>query len=334
MANDPFYIRLLEKMGVNVTRLRWWFYQRSRRSENRSGGVRLPSAFQWLKFRHKICPHCGAVADRSARVCASCERNLPSLFMYRFSRIFSSVIPADSPIVINAFLGLMLVFFGMQMLMDGFSFRAMLTPSSPVLYALGSWSPAIAVGDGQYWRFISFGLIHGGLIHIGFNSYALTQIGPLVETRLSRARMMVLITVTQLGCAYASYFWQYQVNGNPIQRTVGASGWLFGLIGYGIVHFHYMGDTGKSIRDQLLRWALIVLAIGLLPVLPINNAAHIGGMVTGMAFAYLTAKESSRPASSQAIWNFAFWLCVGLWSVTLFFMMRSAIILWPQIAAL
>ena len=330
MANDPLYIRVLEKLGVNVTRLRWRLYRRSQRD----AGGRLPSALQWLKFRHKICPHCGAVADRGARICASCERDLPSLLMYRVSRIFSSVMPADAPVTVNVFLGLMVVFFAMQMLMDGFSFRTMMSPSSPVLYALGSWSPATAVGDGQYWRFLSCGLLHGGLIHIGFNSFALTQIGPLVETRMSRARMLLLITLTQFGSTFASYFWQYLVRGNPLQPTVGASGWLFGLIGYGIIHFHLMGDRGKGIRDQLLRWALIVLVIGFLPVLPINNAAHIGGMLTGMAFAYLPDRDTGRAAPGDRLRGLALWACVGLWLVTVLFMFRSAITLWPEIANL
>ena len=255
---------------------------------------------------------------------------MPSMLRYRISRMVATVTPTDSPVVINVFLGVMVLVYGLQLFLDGFSFSTLMSPSRAATYVLGSWSPLSAVRDGQIWRFLSFGLVHGGIIHIGFNGYALSQIGPLVEQQIDRKRMLVLITLSQFGAAFASYVWQVFVRGDQLGSTVGASGWLFGLIGYGIVFFHQRGATGKPIRDQLLRWAAFVLVIGYFMSGTINNAAHVGGMLAGMACVYLP--DSTRRGASDRMWNAAYTVCVALWVVTLVFMLRFVIVVWPQLA--
>ena len=326
MPDDPLYIKVLEKLGVNVTRLRWKLYKRNQRT----GTSVLPRGMAWLRYRHKICPDCGAVVDRTARACPSCERRMPSMLRYRISRMVATLTPTDSPVVINVFLGVMIAVYGLQLLLDGFSFGALMRPSLAATYVLGSWSPLTGVSDGQFWRFLSCGLVHGGIIHIGFNGFALTQIGPLVEQQIERTRMLVLITLSQLGSIVASYIWQVFVRGDQFGSTVGASGWLFGLIGYGIVFFHQRGTAGKPIRDQLLRWAAMVLVLGYFMSGTINNAAHVGGMLAGMACVYLP--DSARRGPSDRMWNVAYAVCVALWVVTLVFMIRFVIVVWPQIA--
>jgi len=54
-------------------------------------------------------------------------------------------------------------------------------PSEDTLLRLGAWHPWPVHVAGEYWRLLSFGLVHFGIIHILFNGIALTQVGPLVE---------------------------------------------------------------------------------------------------------------------------------------------------------
>lgn len=328
MADDPWYIKLLENLGVNTTRLRWRLYQREQQAKRMVHEGGLPDSFKWMRYRHKICPHCRAVVDRDARTCDSCGNRVPSMTFYRIRRFFATLAPAGSPAVVNAFLGVMIFIFIVQFALDGFALQSLIAPSSAVLYVLGWWEPRSAIIDGEWWRYISFGLLHSGIFHIGFNGYALTIVGPVVEQQVTSKRMLVLITFTQLTSALATDFWYYRVQ-HAIVPTVGASGWLFGLIGFGIIMFHRMGDRGRPARDQLLRWAAIIFIIGLF--LNFNNAAHAGGMVGGMLFGLLPEETYRTQQRTRALWDFLFWGCLAVWAITLFFMARSLWIYWPEL---
>ena len=62
----------------------------------------------------------------------------------------------------------------------------------------------------------------------------------------------------------------------------------------------------------------------------INNAAHVGGMLAGMACVYLP--DAARRGPSDRLWKLANTVCVALWVVTLIFMIRFVIVVWPQVA--
>lgn len=319
MPVDPLYIRLLEKMGVNVTRLRWKMYQREEKTKSLLHEGPLPGPLKWLSYGHKICRHCGAVADREAKICASCERTLPSMSGYRVARIVSSFIPKDAPIVIFGFLGAAVLVFALQIVFAGMG--AILRPPTESSLAFGALAYIHGLNSTDWWRFFAFGLCHGGILHIGFNTYAATQIGTIVESRIGPRRMMALITITQIASALATYFW-YNLTGGAF-LTVGASGWLMGLIGFGIAHFHQMGDAGKAFRDILIRWTVYIMIFGI--VIGANNAAHIGGMVAGLILGILPEGQRIKTPWIDSLWNAAFGMGCVLWTLTVLLMARSVI---------
>ena len=328
MPNDPWYLTLLEKVGVNTTKLRWRLYQREQQGKGPVHGedARGPS---WLKYAHKVCPHCGAVNDRESFTCASCERDLPTMFRYRVNRIYGSLVPKEGPVVTMAFLMLIVLVYGVEYAANGFRPGAIMQPNNPSIYVVGGFAGDWAVGDGQYWRFLSFGLLHGGLIHFAMIGYSLYQIGQLLESQLDRARMLGLITFTQLCAAVGTYFWYSMVQNNPAP-TVGGSGWLYGLLGFGIAYFHQMGPRARQMRDSLMKWAMIWLVLGM--IIPgINNAAHIGGLLGGLAFAYAPEGSTRDGRGTSPGWSAIFWLCVVAWAMTLFFMAKSVVHYWPEL---
>ena len=77
---------------------------------------------------------------------------------------------------------------------NGFDMSSLMQPSGFSLAVLGSFSGEWAVTNGQYWRFLSFGLLHGGLIHFGMIAYSLYQIGQLIEMQINSVRMLALVT--------------------------------------------------------------------------------------------------------------------------------------------
>ncbi len=78
--------------------------------------------------------------------------------------------------------------------------------------------------DGEYWRLLSVVLVHGSIIHLLFNMYALWIIGPIVEALYGPGRFLAIYLL----CAAAGSAASYATSPNP---AVGASGAVFGLFG-------------------------------------------------------------------------------------------------------
>ncbi|MCL4693917.1 MAG: rhomboid family intramembrane serine protease, partial [Candidatus Hydrogenedentes bacterium] len=184
------------------------------------------------------------------------------LTTYRVARLLGLAQPGSAPPTIMVFLVIMVILFLLEIAMQGAS--AIFGPTGYTLRVFGGWTAQLAIGEQQYWRYLSFGLAHIGIIHIGFNSFALMQVGPVVESQIGKSRMLVVITVTQLTCAFASQFWYYNVHGAVHAATAGASGWLFGLIGFGIAYLWGSQGPAKMYRDVLVQWAIYALLFGFL----------------------------------------------------------------------
>lgn len=322
MSSDPWYIRILEKMGVNVTRLRWKLYQREQQLKQGVG----PKGPAWWKYQHKVCHECTALNDGEARVCHSCQTKLSPMWLYKIKRVFRRS-ESDGPVVIPTFFVLMLLFFLFEITLGGFSLQSLMSPSRAAMVILGAFTIDIFNGPFHIFRWLAFGLLHGGLIHIGFNGYALRNIGPFIESAVGTARMLVLITVTQLGAATAAYLQYFVINNMEYVVVIGASGWLFGLIGFGIVLFHQSGQV--SIRNQLIMWSGIMLVLGFV-VSGISNSAHVGGMVSGMAVALLPSGGNARKPVIDRAWNIGAWICGFLWVATMVCMVISLIVNGPK----
>lgn len=323
MADDPFYLKLLDKMGVNTTRLRWKLYRMEERAKHTKEHGATPTSLRWLQYPHKICGHCGAVADKAERECPRCQRRMPSMAVYRLLRIIGIIVPQGAPAVTYIFLAGMFLIFVATILADGLG--AIMNPSGQVLRHFGALDSYDDVFGRDWWRIFSFGLCHFGILHIAFNSYAISQLGPIVENNVGRKRMLAVITVTQVTSWIATYLW-YNVISHSYYVTVGASGWAMGLIGYGIALFHYAGGNFTVYRDSLIKWVFYILVFGL--IIGANNAAHIGGLVGGFLLARVTeGRRRAIPALDMA-WNVGFWVSLVVWVVVLGYMIVSVVSNW------
>ncbi len=138
------------------------------------------------------------------------------------------------------------------------------------------------LGWSEPWRFITSAFLHGGLMHIVFNMFALWLLGGYLEPMLGRLRFVLLYLVSALGGGVA------YVLLTPLTSrvgAVGASGAVFGLFGAVII-------LNKALRrDTAGIW--VNLAINaVLPFVYPNIAwqAHVGGFLTGMALAFVYAR--------------------------------------------
>jgi rhomboid protease GluP len=151
---------------------------------------------------------------------------------------------------------------------------------------LGAKDNASIKLDGQYYRLLSSMFLHGSLLHIGFNAWALYTLGPEAERIYGTARFLALYFLAGLAGGVASFMFS-------AAPSVGASGAIFGLIG-GLAAFYYVSRTllGEVSRQQLgslITVVMINLFIGFSSGGLIDNNAHIGGLVGGLLAGWLLA---------------------------------------------
>ncbi|HKB06852.1 MAG TPA: rhomboid family intramembrane serine protease, partial [Candidatus Polarisedimenticolia bacterium] len=100
---------------------------------------------------------------------------------------------------------------------------------------------------------------------------------------------------------------------SPQVPAVGASGALFGLMGFGITFGRFRGGrTGRMISDQLLRWAVYGVIMFFMP--GIDNIAHIGGLIAGGTLGLMVAPGEPRSRAGEIALR---WLSGGALLATL-----------------
>ena len=141
------------------------------------------------------------------------------------------------------------------------------------------WLDKIGVAAGEYWRLWTVTLVHGDLLHLFFNMYALFLAGPIVE----RWYGSILFVVFYLLCAAAGSVASFVFGGDV--PSVGASGAIFGLFGIllaaGRVH-HPVDRASRGLVQQLGVLILLNLMFGFASAGTIDNSAHLGGLAAGL----------------------------------------------------
>jgi rhomboid protease GluP len=237
-----------------------------------------------------MCQECRALIDPAEKVCPMCGNEAVPEVRVRVSsdnRIFFTFLI----LAINALLFILMGAAGVKSGggMESFFKSAPL----PVLVDFGSIFPPL-VKQGQLWRLVTANFLHIGLLHLLFNSYALSQIGPIAEEIYGEQKFIFIYLLTGIFSCVGSYF--FGIGG------AGASGSLFGLMGLLAVYgFRQGGEYGKALMKSMLVWAGINILLGFAP--GINNVAHIGGFLSGGAMGFLIRGEHPTFARSAKIWN-------------------------------
>ena len=129
----------------------------------------------------------------------------------------------------------------------------------------------VGIDSGEYYRLLTVALLHGGLLHLGFNMYSLHLLGTPVENFYGRGRYATILLISQLAASCASIF----LNTANVY-SIGASGAIFGLFGSLAVSGRAMGVDFRSIGTIIL----INFALGFM-VSGIDWRAHLGGLIGG-----------------------------------------------------
>ncbi len=174
---------------------------------------------------------------------------------------------------------------GANALVDGSLF------SWQVILHGGQWQ-IVGVDAGEYYRLVTHAFLHDGILHLGFNLYALWILGVLLEHLLGRVRFIALYLVAMLGGAFGVLLV------SPNQPTLGASGAVFGLMGALLLA---QRSVGISVwRTPLMPVLALNLALTLM-IPRISVGGHGGGLVTGAAVGWLILMLTRRRAPDWLI---------------------------------
>ena len=145
--------------------------------------------------------------------------------------------------------------------------------SAGALIGIGAGSDGLlGVATGEYWRLLTGGFLHAGLLHLGFNMYVLYWLGTMLEPGLGHVRFLALYLASLLAGSFGALLL------SPQSFTVGASGAVFGLMG---AAFILERARGMDPMQSGLGF-VILLNLGLTFVIGnISIGGHIGGLLGG-----------------------------------------------------
>jgi rhomboid protease GluP len=154
------------------------------------------------------------------------------------------------------------------------------------------------VWGGQWWRLGSAVLLHASWLHLGLNAFFGLDWCRLVERVVGTARFLVLFAVAGLAASAASL-----LAGDRL--SVGSSGALFGMIGATLVlHRRALPGWWPFLRSRPTVLVALQLTgftvVALLNDLPLDHAAHGGGLVAGAIATWLLTSPRRRAAALAA----------------------------------
>lgn len=145
------------------------------------------------------------------------------------------------------------------------------------------------IAQGQFWRLFTPMFLHGGILHIGFNMYALYIFGPGLERFFGRWRFLTLYILSGFTGNVASFIFS-------TAQSLGSSTAIFGLLGAeGVFLYHnreILGGFARRALNNIILIAVINLLIGIAPA--IDNWGHLGGLVGGTLFTWFAGPILTR----------------------------------------
>ncbi len=135
--------------------------------------------------------------------------------------------------------------------------------------------------QGEIWRFLTPAFLHGSIVHLGFNMYALYSFGPSLERKYGSISFILLYAISAIFGNVFSFLCSSYV-------SLGASTAIFGLIAAQGVYIYknryLLGSAAKPLLTNVLFMVAVNLFLGLSP--GIDNWGHLGGLAGGFLYAW------------------------------------------------
>jgi membrane associated rhomboid family serine protease len=137
----------------------------------------------------------------------------------------------------------------------------------------------------EYWRIVTSGFLHDGILHIAFNMFFLYIMGTILEPAIGRINFLAVYMTSLIAGSFGALLFQ------PDAVTVGASGACFGVLGALIV---VARARGIPIWQSGLGITLLINIVFSLSVRGISIGGHLGGVVGGLIAGVLIVEVAER----------------------------------------
>jgi len=198
--------------------------------------------------------------------------------------------------ITTVLIGINLIVFAFMVLRGA----SVLEPTAAQIREVGAnWGP-LTLGP-EPWRLLTANYVHVGLLHLAVNLWSLWVIGLLAEKLFRPWTYVLIYTVSGLAGSLASVWW------NPLLTSAGASGALFGLVG-ALISTLYLGNlpipqaAKQNTLQNLVKVVVLNLVIGATAT-KIDNSAHIGGLLAGLAVGAALARHQVAPSELRLKWQ-------------------------------
>ena len=170
------------------------------------------------------------------------------------------------------------------------------------------YSHYAGVAHGEWYRLLSSGFVHAGIIHLAVNMWMLYLLGRIIEQQLGRTRLGLIYFASLFAGSFGALV------ASPDSITVGASGAIFGLMGAMLA---VARARGVALRDTGL---IGIVVINLVITFTLSNyisvGGHVGGLIGGVIAGLLIVdlpermRGSNRRTRQAATWAAGIGLCV------------------------
>jgi rhomboid protease GluP len=247
-----------------------------------------------------ICPQCRAFISRADKICPYCEFQLGPVAKAPadVARALGNLLPESGQtttyiIAVNFFLYLATGLFSTQNVRGG----SFMDIDMTTLFIFGAKEQSY-IFRGEWWRLITAGFLHGGMLHIFMNSVGLYQLGELIEETVGPGKLLVVYVFSTITGFFLSAVWSNSL-------SVGASAGVFGLIGAAIgAGINERGWFGRHLRAYFIRFAIFAFFSSFL-IRGVDHFAHLGGLLGGAGAAYLITLPMFSVPRQQRYWNIA-----------------------------
>jgi rhomboid protease GluP len=266
--------------------------------------------------RFRPCPSCGNLIPAARADCEYCgfrsaEAVVAEQEAERERHFFYALFNRSNPFAM-IFIGVNLGVFLLMWMAGGMS---AIGTNDEVLIGFGAKVNQLIDERHQYWRFITAVFIHIGFLHIFFNMYALYVIGQEIERLYGSARFVIIYLLCGIAGSYGSYRF------NPGAVSAGASGAIFGLFGVmATFAFRYRKELPSGLASEIKRRIIPVIIINLaigFSIRVVDNAAHIGGLLTGVVLCFLIPYKRPHEKSDAWVWRGLMVVCLALIAASL-----------------
>lgn len=270
----------------------------------------------------KMCPVCGNFVNVRAATCEYCQADLMPRVSASPKRGTGQAEPLNPTMVIFGIcIFMMLIAIFLSSRVEGYELaRKLWSPSGEVLARMGANYNERTVFNLEIWRICTYMFLHGNFMHIFFNLYALAQLGALTYRNFGSRRFWMISFLTGIGGGLLSALpvvlghiqlpqgfpggvlgWFFNFFGGPKVST-GFSGALFGFLGVNYFFFKAQGQLSlaESLKKYMVWGNIICIGLTITGLMPIDNAAHLGGTGVGLLLGWIYTSKYGNYLSERA----------------------------------